>query len=150
MKKGSKKPIPYDLHEETSNVVNETMVQYGNFIQEEKFLPVALPFATFKKILDNSPFTLSEWASMLQLSERTLNRYGKDNIAFNSLYAERIRQLASLITEGNFLFKDNFKAWLQKDALAFGGIKPMAYLYTSDGITEVYRLIMRIQMGIVA
>jgi uncharacterized protein (DUF2384 family) len=150
MKKAPKKTASYKLPEETPNMVEESLVDYGKPKLKTVFLPIDLPFSSFKKIIDNSPFTLAEWAGLLQLSERTLNRYAKDDISFNSLYAERIVQLYQLIQEGNLLFKNSFKAWLHKDALAFNGAKPISYLYTSSGITEVYRLIMRIQMGIVA
>ena len=46
-------------------------------------------YAEFKKIADKTPFTLSEWSSILHLSERTLQRYAKNNSNFAAINAER-------------------------------------------------------------
>ena len=43
----------------------------------------------FKKIADKSPFTKAEWAALLHVSERTLQRYAKDNCSFAPINAER-------------------------------------------------------------
>jgi DNA-binding transcriptional regulator YiaG len=39
-------------------------------------------FEEFKKVADKTPFTLAEWAAILHVSERTLQRYAKNNGKF--------------------------------------------------------------------
>jgi DNA-binding transcriptional regulator YiaG len=42
-------------------------------------------YSEFKKIADKTPFTQAEWAAMLHVSERTLQRYAKSNSHFAPL-----------------------------------------------------------------
>ena len=61
-------------------------------------------FTAFKKIADKSPFSQSEWAIFLHLSERTLQRYAKSNSTFAAINAERALQIAHLLEEGKNTF----------------------------------------------
>ena len=62
----------------------------------------------FKKIADKIPFTQTEWASILHVSERTLQRYAKNNSSFAPINAERALQITHVIiffvydSRGNF------------------------------------------------
>ena len=50
-------------------------------------------YSEFKKIADKTPFTQAEWASILHVSERTLQRYAKANGSFAPINAERALKL---------------------------------------------------------
>lgn len=105
----------------------------------------------FKKIAEKAPFTLSEWADMLYMSERTLHRYAKDNGGFNGLQIERVLLLEVLIDAGNELFGNaGFKEWLSYRPYSFHGELVKAKLKSHAEIEEVIDLIYRIQHGIPA
>ena len=59
----------------TPNMVEEPIAEYRSI----KILPTLKEFTynEFKKISDKTPFTQAEWAAMLHVSERTLQRYAK-------------------------------------------------------------------------
>lgn len=105
----------------------------------------------FKKIADKGPFTLSEWADLLYMSERTLHRYAKDGSDFNGLQIERILLLEKLIDSGNEFFgQENFKEWLSYKPFSLNGQKVRDSLFTYEGIQSSIDLIERIQQGIPA
>jgi putative toxin-antitoxin system antitoxin component (TIGR02293 family) len=108
------------------------------------------PFSKFKKIADKIPFTQSEWANILHLSERTLQRYSKDNKSFEGIYVDRILQLEKLIDKGLETFSDAaaFNKWLHTDKNVLGTVLNFESLFHTQGITDVYDEIGRIQHGI--
>lgn len=137
----------------TSNrIVEEFAMPY---IPSSK-LPVPLvaefTYRKFKKIADKVPFTQSEWAAILHLSERTLQRYAKNNGSFEGIYTDRILQLQELIDIGlsTFTSPDNFYQWLKKDKLVMGQVLNFQSLASSRGIQETIHQLVRIQQGIYA
>ena len=145
----AKKVVPPN----TSNrIVEEFAMPY---IPSSK-LPVPLvaefTYRKFKKIADKVPFTQSEWAAILHLSERTLQRYAKNNGSFEGIYTDRILQLQELIDIGlsTFTSPDNFYQWLKKDKLVMGQILNFQSLASSRGIQETIHQLVRIQQGIYA
>ena len=78
MKKKAK-PVKYKSREE-ENILNEPMPVYRSI----KIIPAVLdfPYRKFEKIAGQIAFTQKEWASILHLSEKTLQRYSKDNKSF--------------------------------------------------------------------
>src|SRR5947207_7702129 len=70
----------------------------------------------FKKIADKTPFTQAEWATMLHVSERTLQRYAKNNGAFAPINAERAMQIAHIIKRGKEVFgnPEKFYHWIKR------------------------------------
>ncbi len=111
--------------------------------------PVEMPYNAFKKILNTNIFTIAEWASFLQLSERTFHRYAKENLSFNALLTERIQLLNMLIEEGIGLFGTNFKEWLHSTPYTLFGAKPIEVMFTQRGIIAVYQMLKRLQHGVV-
>jgi len=68
---------PYQQQEKKAAAIEEPAVMYAplNFVK----VPAVAEFTykRFQKIADKVPFTLKEWADILHLSERTLQRYAK-------------------------------------------------------------------------
>src|SRR5689334_8849012 len=58
------------------------------------------PYRKFEKITALVPFTQKEWANILSLSERTLQRYSNDNGSFEGIYVDRILHIEELIRLG--------------------------------------------------
>lgn len=107
-------------------------------------------YRKFKKMADLVPFTQNEWASILHLSERTLQRYAKNNSSFEGIYTDRILEMQELIETGleTFSSADAFYRWLKKDKQILGHILNFESLYNSRGIIELIDQLGRIQYGV--
>jgi putative toxin-antitoxin system antitoxin component (TIGR02293 family) len=117
----------------------------------KKTLSVAdYSYKKLKKITDMVPFTQTEWANMLHLSERTLQRYAKNNSSFEGIYTDRILLLQEMINLGleTFTNADTFYQWLKKDKPVMGQILNFQSLYSDRGIQEVIDQLSRIQYGV--
>lgn len=109
-------------------------------------------YTEFKKIAARAPFTQAEWASILHLSERTLQRYAKSNGTFAPMNAERALQISQVLEQGKITFGkiENFYAWLKRDPYMLEGNISFESLTTADGIQMVLAQLSRIQHGIFA
>ena len=109
-------------------------------------------FNEFKKIADKAPFTQAEWASILHVSERTLQRYAKNNGSFAPINAERALQIEKVLKEGEFTFGkiENFYNWLKRNPYMLGGNLSFEALTTANGIERVLTQLHRIQHGLFA
>lgn len=109
-------------------------------------------YSEFKKIADKAPFTQGEWASMLHISERTLQRYAKSNGSFAPINAERAMQIANVIHEGKKTFgkTDLFYTWLKTNPTMAEGHLSIESLHSAQGIQMVLTQLGRIQHGILA
>lgn len=119
-----------------------------------KTLPQVKDFTynEFKKIADKSPFTQAEWAAMLHVSERTLQRYAKNNGSFAPINAERAIQIDKVLKEGKNTFGkvENFYNWLKRNPYMLGGNLSFDSLYSANGIERVLTQLIRIQHGLFA
>ena len=106
----------------------------------------------FKKIADKTPFTQAEWAAMLHVSERTLQRYAKSNGSFAPINAERALQIADVVAEGKKTFGkiEMFYKWLKEKPEMLEGKLSLASLSSSHGMHMVLVQLGRIQHGILA
>src|SRR5579864_9288083 len=77
----------------------------------------------FKKISDKVDFTQKEWSDILHISERTLQRYAKDNSAFNFSVIDRILLIDKVLKKGVEVFGNviDFIAWLKNDPISIEG-----------------------------
>ncbi len=128
--------------------VEEPMAAY---LPIKKTLSVAdYSYKKLKKITEMVPFTQSEWANMLHLSERTLQRYAKNNSSFEGIYTDRILLLQEMINLGleTFTSADTFYQWLKKDKPVMGQMLNFQSLYSDRGIQEVIDQLNRIQYGV--
>ncbi len=109
-------------------------------------------YSEFKKIADKTPFTQSEWASILHVSERTLQRYAKNNGSFAPINAERALQIEKVIKEGKITFGkvENFYNWLKREPYMLEGNLSFNSLTSYEGIQKVLTQLGRIQHGIFA
>ncbi len=126
----------------------EPLMQY---LPVKKQVAVAdYSYKKLKRIADMVPFTQSEWANMLHLSERTLQRYAKSNSSFEGIYTDRILLLQEMINLGLETFTDAnaFYSWLKKDKPVLGQKINFESLYSDRGIQEVIDQLTRIQYGV--
>lgn len=108
------------------------------------------PYRKFAKIAAQVPFTQKEWAAILHLSEKTLQRYAKDNKSFEGIYVDRILQMQELVEKGleTFTSAEAFDRWLRREKPVLGEILTFDSLKTSTGISLVIDQLGRIQQGV--
>ena len=111
-----------------------------------------MAFSTFENQTHKVPFTQNEWSTVLNLSERTFQRYKKENKKFESIYTEKILEILILFKRGIEVFQNeaNFYEWLNSSSLALGNIKPLSIIDNSFGIEAVKNELGRIEHGIIA
>ncbi len=127
---------------------------YPLYFKTIKVIPSLKDFTytEFKKIADKVPFTQAEWAALLHISERTLQRYAKNNGSFAAINAERAMQIDSLIKRGKEVFGtvDMFCNWLRSNPPMLEGRLSLDSLTTAQGINMVLIQLGRIEHGILA
>lgn len=116
-------------------------------------LPAAVAdfsYKKFKRITDQVPFSQAEWAAILHLSERTLQRYAKEEKNFEGIYVDRILQIEKLIKMGleTFDSPEAFYQWLRKRKVINGYEIDFSSLSQSQGIQEIHDQLGRIQHGV--
>jgi len=109
-----------------------------------------IPYRLFEKIQRVSPFNEQDWATFLELSTKTLNRYKMENRYFKTLHSEKIMELAEVAKEGVAVFGDieRFKQWLLTPNFALGNRKPQELLKDSYGQDLVMAELTHIEHGI--
>jgi putative toxin-antitoxin system antitoxin component (TIGR02293 family) len=102
--------------------------------------------ALSKKLL----FSQSEWADIMHISDRTLQRYLKDNKPFEGLHAEHLQQLdnmANLALE-IFLKPEKVKSWLMSSKQVLQHTLNFASLQSFWGVKLISNELGRIAYGV--
>ena len=148
------------LNTELNNMVQEAAVQLqssgllstNNSLILMKIVREGVDYEAFEQLLSKYPFSIEEWANFLLLSERTLQRYKKNDTSFDSLQSEKILQITLLYQRGTDIFgkKESFNIWLDSVNIALGHIKPKELLDNAFGISLLEDELTRIEHGILA
>lgn len=117
-----------------------------------KFTRKGLAYSMFIKIVEAGHFTIKQWSQFLHITERTLQRYKKEQKTFEPLQSEKILEIARLQQRGTEIFgtKENFNAWMNAKIVALGSVKPVELLDNSFGISLLNDELTRIEWGVVA
>jgi putative toxin-antitoxin system antitoxin component (TIGR02293 family) len=138
----------YSAASSTPGRAEEPVVKY----RPVKRLPAIaeFPCRKFEKIAAMVPFTQKEWANILHLSERTLQRYSKDNKSFEGIYVDRILQIEQMIQIGleTFVNAEAFYKWLHREKKVLGHTLNFESLYSTQGIQDIIDQLGRIQYGV--
>ncbi len=104
----------------------------------------------FEKIKTKCSFSPAEWASFLDLSERTIARYAQQNENFDKKASERILEIAMLFERGEEVMSnlEAFNDWMNLPNIALGEIPPKSLLDSSLGINILRNILGRIEYGI--
>lgn len=117
-----------------------------------KLLPrvIDFPYKKFARIAAEVPFSQREWAQILHLSEKTLQRYARDNRNFEGIYVDRILQMEELIQMGleAFTTPQDFYNWLKRDKPVLGNTLNFDALQSGQGIQLTINEVGRILHGI--
>ena len=137
--------------------LNDPQVSYGaiddygvfSFIE---MVRKGIKFSLFSKFALGIPFSQSDWSNFLHISERTLQRYQKEQGTFDSPQSERILEIALLYNKGKEVFGDieKFNLWLDSKNLALGGIKPKSLFDSTFGINLLKDELTKIEYGVLA
>jgi putative toxin-antitoxin system antitoxin component (TIGR02293 family) len=110
---------------------------------------VSFPF--FEKIQLFSPFSELEWASFLEISTKSLQRYKlSSGFHFKSLQSEKIVEIFEILCKGLEVFGSmaTFEKWLKTVNFALGNEQPMSLLSSSYGKELVLTELIHIEHGI--
>lgn len=111
-----------------------------------------IEYSLFHSIVLTTPYNIKEWGTFLHLTERTLQRYKKENKTFDQPYSEKILAIVQLQNRGKEVFgqEDHFNQWLDSNIVSLGGIKPKELLDTTMGISLINQELVRIEHGVLA
>ena len=145
-----KKLVQKKSENDSQNIMSEPFSIYGNLKKENQLKDFT--YNNFKKVADKVPFTQAEWANILHVSERTLQRYSKDNHSFAPINAERIVLIEKVLLQAKITFgdTDKFYDWIKRNPYMMEGNLSVQSLSTFEGIQNVLTQLGRIQQGIFA
>jgi putative toxin-antitoxin system antitoxin component (TIGR02293 family) len=108
-----------------------------------------IPYYAFERYAVTSPLSMTDWSELLEISERSLQRYKKDNKIFDRMRSERIMEIARVLKKGVEVFgdKEKFIIYMNSKIIALGGIKPRELLDSSYGIKLLDEELTRIDYG---
>ena len=141
---------PYKKSGIRSGKVEEPEVAYG-MSKPMKFTK-DLTFNDFKKIASKADFTQKEWADILHISERTLQRYSKENSTFSFSVTDRILQIDKVLKRGLEVFGsyEKFLLWIRDNPYMLEGRLSLQSLASFEGINNVLTQLGRIEHGLFA
>jgi putative toxin-antitoxin system antitoxin component (TIGR02293 family) len=130
--------------------VEEAQAAYG--MPKHLKLTKDFTYNEFKKITSKTDFTQKEWSDILHISERTLQRYSKDNSTFSFSVTDRILQIDKVLERGLEVFGsyEKFLRWLRDDPYMLEGRLSLLSLASFEGINNVLTQLGRIEHGILA
>lgn len=109
-------------------------------------------FEMFDNFTVKYPLNSTDWSRILNLSERTIQRYRREKKRFDSIHTEKLLMIMLLFKKGTAVFGSttNFLAWINSKNIALGGDKPTDLLDNSFGINMVKNELVKIEHGILA
>lgn len=139
------------------NIIMDPEVAYGTLDDQNARSLIdrireGLSFKAFTLFAEASPFSMQDWSRFLHLSERTLQRYRKQQKDFEPQQSEMILQIAMIYKQGVDVFgsREAFDQWLSARNIALGGIAPKELLDTMIGIQILRDELVRISHGVLA
>ena len=150
--------MAYSKHKQPVDAitVHETAVKYN--VSEDNEYAMAqnaqagLKVSAFFDLTAISGLTNQELSSILDLSFKTVQRYQKEEKAFNALNSEQLLKLIALYQKADDVFGDiaSFDRWLRKPAAGLGKNMPFTFLQTPGGIDLIQDELYRIEFGALA
>jgi len=109
-------------------------------------------YDTFSRLTGNFPLNSTDWSRILNVSERTIQRYKREKKRFDSIHTERLLLIMLLFKKGIEVFEStsNFISWINTRNISLGGIEPISLLDNSFGINMVKNELLKIEHGILS
>ncbi len=151
----SNKPLKAPQSEPSS--FSEPAAVYGSILDMDLLHLIdkvrhGISFSVFSHIVSFSPFTWPDWSTFMHLSERSMQRYKKEQKAFDPLQSEKIVEISRLYQRGVEVFGSSrkFDAWLTSPIVSLDGHTPKSFLDSSFGIQLINDELGRIEHGVLA
>ena len=111
-----------------------------------------IDYNTFNEFTVSYPLNISTWSKILNMSERTIQRYRREKKRLDSIHTEKLLLIMLLFNKGVSVFGNisNFLAWINSKSIPLGGIKPIDLLDNSFGINMVKDELIKIEHGVLA
>lgn len=111
-----------------------------------------IDYEVFDRLALNFPLKSNDWSRILNVSERTMQRYKREKKRFDSIHTERLLLIMLLFNKGNEVFgsTSNFISWINSQNISLGGIEPISLLDNAFGINMVKDELTKIEHGILA
>lgn len=108
-----------------------------------------LPVWTLDEVRSRLDLSKREFADVVQISERTLNRRAKET-RLSVDESDRVYRLSRLVERAALVLggSDNARIWLKEPNVALGGAVPLEMARTGPGSSLVDQLLGRIEHGI--
>ena len=87
-------------------------------------------YETFDRLTGNFPLNSTDWSKILNVSERTIQRYKREKKKFDSIHTEKLLLIMLLFKKGIEVFEStsNFISWINTKNISLGGIEPISLL----------------------
>ena len=148
---GKKRKVPTVVAKERKPLVRDIMGNVDKWSVDKKIevIESGVSKSEFEKIKKDTGLDYEVLSHILRVTKATLHNK-KGNAKFSAVVSERLILLAEVYVDGIDVFgeKERFNRWLVSNIRALGGKRPMDYLQTLHGITEIKHLIGRIAHGV--
>ena len=111
-----------------------------------------IDYKTFNEFTVSYPLNISTWSKILNMSERTIQRYKREKRRLDSIHTEKLLLIMLLFNKGVSVFgsTSNFLTWINSKSIPLGGVKPIDLLDNSFGINMVKDELIKIEHGVLA
>ncbi|MDP3927870.1 MAG: DUF2384 domain-containing protein [Bacteroidota bacterium] len=144
-----------DIFFKTHKIKLSKSVSYQEFLEDKMLIITAIktgiPYSLFNTIQHATPFSENDWATFLDISTKSLQRYKAINTHhFKPIHSEKIIEIAEVTKIGLDVFGnlEKLKLWLNTPNFALGNLKPIELLNDSYGKEMVIGELTRINHGI--
>ena len=124
-----------------------------NSLDLDKLIREGLPYKVGNHVRALLNLPISIFASVIDVSERTLARVRKSpNQRLSAVASDRLYRLARIFSLACEVFEDEEKAkeWIRRPQVGLGGETPLDLLHTDAGAKEVEDLLWRIEYGVIS
>lgn len=133
--------------------VNLKSFNYGGLTLLEA-IQKGMQYSLFQALQPLLPLTEIEWADVLDLSIKTLQRYKKESLTamLKPIQTEKVVHIAQVTDLGISVFgnKQTFEKWLNTTNFALGSVVPKSLLKSSYGKDLLLAELTRIDHGVFA
>ncbi len=105
-----------------------------------------------QSMLNRDPFTLREWAQLLDITEGGLRRHLQTGKPLGRVRSAQLLEILLVLRRGLEVFEDEdrFLHWISAKSTALGGVAPKELLDNAFGIQLVRDELGRIEYGVLA
>lgn len=141
---------------ENSNIVSEAVSMYGtslnfNPLYFRRKIKDGVSIEFYNKLSTQLEFSEENWADILSLSTKSLQRYSKEKeFKFKPIHSEKLLEIAEVVDLGKSILGSlaNFNIWMNTPNITLGNLKPRELITDSYGKQMLIDELNRIEHGI--